>query len=103
MEYQAIFGIDCGVSNGFGVKDPDYVRRTEEISADSPEVAYDKAMVEARRFANDYLSNPETELTAVQLLSLNGPNGFVSFDASKAIVKCSMLEHLLSSINKSNE
>jgi len=44
MEYKAIFGIDCGVSNGFGVKDPDYVRRTEEISADSPEVAYKMAI-----------------------------------------------------------
>src|SRR3989338_5785995 len=99
MEYQAIFGIDCGVSTGFALKDLDYVRRTEEISADSPEMAYDLAMVQARRFANDYLSNPETELTAVQLLSLNGPNGLVvPFDASKAIVKCSMLEHLLSNI-----
>jgi len=36
MEYCATFGIDCRVSLGFGVKYPDYVRREETFSADSP-------------------------------------------------------------------
>jgi len=95
MDYQATFGIDCGVSPGFGVKYPDFVREQKVIPADSPQVAYQKAMDLAGKFANDYLSNPTTDLTTVQLLSLSGPNGDVSFDASKAVVKRSMLEHLL--------
>ena len=95
MEYQATFGIDGGVSPGFGVKYPDYVREQKVILADSPQVAYQNAMNLAGKFADNYLSNPDTCLTTVQLLSLNGPNGTVSFDAFKAIVKRSMLEHLL--------
>lgn len=95
MEYQATFGIDGGVSPGFGVKYPDYIRRTEKISAENPQVAYREAMSIAGKFADDYLSNPETGLTTVQLLSLNGPAGTVSFDASTAVVKRSMLEHFL--------
>ena len=105
MEYQAAFGIDCGVSSGFGVKYPDFVREQKAISADSPQVAYKNAMSLAGKFADDYLSNPETGLTTVQLLSLRGPDGDVSFDASKSVVKRSMLEHLLSlaSESESNE
>ena len=95
MEYKVFFGIDCGVSTGFGVKYPDYVREQEIISADNPQVAYQNAMNLARKFADDYLSNPDKCLTTVQLLSLDGPKGAVSFDASKAVVKRSMLEHLL--------
>lgn len=95
MEYQATFGIDCGVSHGFGVKYPDYDRRIERISADSPQVAYQNAMSLAEKFADDYLSNPDTGLTTVQLLSLNGSDVAVSFDASKAVVKRSTLDHLL--------
>lgn len=96
MEYLAIFGIDCGVSPGFGVKYPDYDRRTEKISADSHEFAYQKAIDIAKKFADDYLSNPETGFTTVQLLSLKGSNENVSFDASEAVVRRSMLEHLSS-------
>ncbi len=101
MEYKATFGIDCGVSSGFGVKYPDYERRTETLSADGPQVAYQNAMSMAGKFADDYLSNPETGLTTVQLLSLRGSDGDVSFDASKAVVKRSMLEHLLSLASES--
>ena len=103
MEYKANFGIDCGVSPGFGVKYPDYVRRTEDFSADNTQTAYQNAMNLAEEFADDYLSNPETDLTTVQLLSLNGPDGLVSFDASKAIVKRSRLEHLLAYASESND
>ena len=95
MKYQATFGIDCGVSPGFGVKYPDYERRTETISADSPQVAYREAMSMAEKFADDYLSNPDNGLTTVQLLSLSDSDRAVSFDASKTVVKRSMLEHLL--------
>jgi len=100
-EYQATFGIDCGVSHGFGVKYPDYVREQAVIPADSPKIAYQNAMSLAKKFADDYLSNPETSLTTVQLLSLNGPDGAVSFDASKSVVKRSVLEHLLASTPES--
>ena len=101
MEYKATFGIDCGVSPGFGVKYPDYERRNEKISADSHQVAYTEAMSIAEKFADDYLSNPNTGLTTVQLLSLNCSDGAVSFDAPKAIVKRSMLEHLLAHASES--
>ena len=95
MEYQATFGINCGVSPGYGVKYPDNVKRTETLSADSPQVAYQNAMSMARKFADDYLSNPENGLTTVQLLSLRSSDGVVPFDVSKSVVKRSMLEHLL--------
>ena len=96
MEYQATFGIDCGVSPGFGVKYPDYVREQAVIHGDSPQVAYQNAMDLATKFADDYLSNPDTSLTTVQLLSLRCSDGYVPFDASKSVVKRSMLEHLSS-------
>jgi len=101
MDYQATFGIDCGVSPGFGVKYPDYEKRTERINADTSQVAYENAMDLARKFADDYLSNPDTGLTIVQLLSLRGSDGEVSFDVSKSVVKRTMLEHLLSSASES--
>jgi hypothetical protein len=100
MEYQATFVIDCGVSPGFGVKYPDNVERTERIVADSPQVAYQNAMDLAGKFADDYLSNPDTGLTTVRLLSLRDPHETFSFDASKAIVKRSMLEHLLAFVSE---
>ena len=101
MEYQATFGIDCGVSPGFGVKYPDYVREEKTFSADSPQVAYQNAISLATKFADDYLSNPDNGLTTVQLLSLRSSDGDVSFDASKAVVKRSMLEHLLATSSES--
>jgi hypothetical protein len=101
MEYQATFGIDCGVSPGFGCKYPDYVREEKTFSADSPQVAYQNAMGLAEKFADDYLSNLETGLTTVQLLSLRSSDGNVSFDTSKSIVKRNMLEHLLALASES--
>ncbi len=95
MEYQATFGIDCGVSSGYGIKCPDNVERTETLLADTPQVAYQNAMSMAGKFADDYLSNPNNGLTTVQLLSLRSSNGDVPFDVSKSVVKRSMLEHLL--------
>ena len=101
MEYQATFGIDGGVSQGFGVTYPDYTKRTETLSADNPQSAHQNAMTMARKFANDYLSNPDTDFTTVQLLSLKGPNGKVSFNVSKSVAKQSTLEHLLALYSKS--
>ncbi|MDD3175350.1 MAG: hypothetical protein PHU51_02640 [Candidatus Nanoarchaeia archaeon] len=101
MEYQATFGIDCGVSPGYGVKYPDNVKRTETLLADSPQDAYQNAMGLAKNFADDYLSNPDNGFTTVQLLSLRGSEGNVSFDASKSVVKRSMLEHLLALASES--
>ena len=53
----------------------------------------------AREFADDYLSNPDNGFTTVQLLSLRGGED-VSFDASKSVVKRSMLEHFVDSVSK---
>ncbi|MBI4440946.1 hypothetical protein HY639_02150 [Candidatus Woesearchaeota archaeon] len=93
MKYDATFGIGCGVSPGFGAKYPDYVTRTETISADNSVTGYQKAMDLANRFADDYLSNPEDDLTTVQLLLLEGPEGTIPIETS--VVKRGMLEHLL--------
>jgi hypothetical protein len=95
MEFEARFHIDCGVSSGYALKSPDNVDRQETIIADGPEAAYKRAMAMATEFAEDYLSNPETGLTTVQLSSLRGPNGNVLFYAPGSIVQCSMLEHIL--------
>ncbi len=93
MEYNARYFIDCGVSSGFGMKDPDNLVRTQKILADNSEDAYKIAMKLAENFADDYLSNPQTGLTTVQLLSLNNQNDQVSFDPSRSIVKRGILEH----------
>ena len=95
-EYRAIYGIDGGVSSGFGQKVPDYIEKSETISAENPQIAYREAMKIAEKFADDHLSNPETGLTSVQVIILTGHDGDVSFDASKAIVNRSTLEHILS-------
>ena len=100
QNYTAVFDIDCGVSSGFGIKYPDRVEKREKFSSKNPEQAYQQAMSMAEKFADDYLSNPETGLTTVQLSVLRSPNKEVSFDISKSIVKRSMLEHLLA-INNS--
>jgi hypothetical protein len=96
MEYQATFGIDCGVSPGYGVKYPDNVERTETFSADSPQVAHQTAMRLAGSFADDYLSSPKDNFTTVKLLTLRNSCADVPFDPSKSVVKRHMLEHLLS-------
>jgi|SRR3989344_1848118 len=102
-EYRAAFLIDCGVSSGFGVKYPDKIERIERVTAESPNVAYQSAMDMAGKFADDYLSNPDTGLTTVRLLSLRDDDvlsgGDVSFDASKSVVKRSMLEHLFALVS----
>ena len=98
MEYEAVFGINCGVSNGFGLKRPDRVSRVERIFADSPELAYQGAMKLASKFAEDYLSDPNTNLTTVRLTSLGGGGETVPFDAEKSVAERSMLQHFLADV-----
>jgi len=95
MEYQVIFGIDGGVSSGLQILNPDYMRKTEKIYGDDSKAAYENAMIMAGKLADNHLINPETGFTTVQLLSLNGPDGAISFEASKAVVKRSRLDHML--------
>ncbi len=95
MEYFATFGINGGVSHGFGIKYPDYFERTENIIADNHEIAFNNAMKYAKKLADDHLSDPETGLTRVRLLNLIGPERKVEFDREKAVVETTMLEHLL--------
>ena len=102
MEYRASYGINCGVSHGFGLKDSDYVELTEQFSEENDNDALRISLIRARKFADDYLSDPETGLTTVRLLSLVGPNGNVSFDSESAVVKRSVLEHLLTLNQKSS-
>jgi len=60
-------------------------------------------MAEAKKFADDYLSDPDTNLTTVRLLSLTDSDfKDISFDSEKAVVKCSMLEHLLAVVPEQN-
>ena len=103
MQYRATFGINCGVSHGFGLKDPDYVTRTEKVSAENPQAAYNEAMIMAAKFADDYLSDPNAQLTTVRLLSLMDGKSKVPFDASAARVKRTMLEHLLSALSQAEK
>ena len=114
MEYKATFGIDCGVSHGFGVKYPDYVNLDEALTANDDISAISAAAKLAITLSRDYLSNPKDNLTKVTLLELydqkrnrmnikevlkqNGYDSIKSFewdDDGKLITKCSMLEHLL--------
>ena len=95
-EYKAVFGIDCGVSHGFGQKYPDSVCETYVFRAHDSDSAYASAMEKAASFADDYMSNPDTGLTKVVLQSLTGPdNESVQFDPEKAFVQRSLVDHLL--------
>ena len=102
MEYKATFGIDCGVSPGFGVKYPDFERRVELFHTETPEDAYRMAMQRADEFAMNYLSNPDTGLTTVRLLSLSSPKENVPFDASEAVASRTTGEHLLALVSGDN-
>ena len=107
MEYMVIFGIDGGISNGFGLKCPNYCERKENIYADSDEKAFEIALGLAINHARYGLSNPETNYTTVKLLTLKdkdnnnlnqkslNKNPEINFEENYAIVRCSMLEHIL--------
>jgi hypothetical protein len=95
MEYKAKYHIRCGVSHGFGVKYPDEDERTERIDSADDAAAVQEAMAVATRFADDYLSDPETGKTTVTLQSLAGPKGDVTLDPEKPVVERTMLQHML--------
>lgn len=95
LDYVANYGIDCGVSPGFGVKYPDYIEMEENFKASDDNDSVEKAMEKANEFADNYLSNPSTGKTTVTLLSLYGSNGNIKFDKNKSIVEKSIFEHLL--------
>lgn len=100
MNYKATFEIDGGVSNGFGLKQPDNTHRTEYISSPNPQDAYIKTMELATDHANNYLSNPETGYTTVKLVSLVGPEGNIPFDPFKSTVRRSMFQHMIAVISE---
>ncbi len=96
MNYEAIFDIDYGIPREFGIKYPEKITRRENIVAENSSTAYWHAMVLAERFASEYLSNPKTGLTIVQLSSLSGPAGeTVSFDLNNSVVKRGAFDRLL--------
>lgn len=95
MKYEAVFGIHCGVSPGYGVKSPDYVELRETLDAKCHSKALMAAMKRANFFADDYLSDPETGLTTVRLLQLRYKGQDISFDSERAVVRRSELEHLI--------
>ncbi|MEK6818424.1 MAG: hypothetical protein AABY10_00655 [Nanoarchaeota archaeon] len=95
MKYRAKFEIDCGVSNGYGLKCPDNVERTESFSEENDQLAYQESMRMAESFSNDYLSNPNTGLTTVKLKSLREKDREVSFNECGSTVQRSMLQHIL--------
>jgi hypothetical protein len=95
MEYRATYGIEGGVSPGFGVKYQDFCNKTRQIVADGPEAAYARAMSVAEELAVDHLTNPENELTIVHLESLVGPQGSVPVDHQQSIVVRTTLDHIL--------
>ena len=106
MKYFVEYGIDHGCSTGLGFKYPSYIEESEEIEAANEFEAMSKAVERARVFAMDYLSNPETEMTTVCLLSLKDFSGNklqqrtlidkIDFNENdNAVIKCSMLEHIL--------
>jgi len=113
LEYRATFGIDCGLSHGFGLKESHYETQEEVVIADDDISAIQKVAGRAIHFSRDYLSNPDTEYTTVTLLKLCGHErdlinqrevltkaGFggvqrFEWDGDKLVTKCHMLEHLL--------
>lgn len=122
MKYIAKFGIDGGVSNGYGLKYPNYCEKEEDFEFEN-EIANDENVfgyvaILAYRLSRNHLSNPETDETKVTLLNLLNEKGeqisqkdffskysginftdgrSISFsvEENKRVFTCSQLEHLL--------
>ncbi|HYD02712.1 MAG TPA: hypothetical protein VEC16_00275 [Alphaproteobacteria bacterium] len=107
-----MLGIDGGISNGFGVKYPDYVERSHKIQAENDYDAIIKAAGYAFLRSRNHLSNPETEYTKVKINSIYSSTGLVNqrsvlesqgkkhiemfeFEDDCLVTKCSDLEHLI--------
>jgi len=113
MNYIAMYGISCGASQGFGIKYPDHIERTESIEADNNLSALIKIAKKAVEFSFEYLSNPDDEATIVtvnhlydknnrllnqrEMLEKEGYTSIRRFDwkDNKLVTSCSTLEHLL--------
>jgi len=107
MEYNAKYGINCGVSSGFGLKDPDYVERTEKVNANSDSEAMVEAYKTAVYFSDEYLSDPDNDLTTVKILRLENDKGKIleqelvnthpkiKFENGIAVAKATRLDHVL--------
>lgn len=120
MNYVVMYGISCGVSQGFGLKYPDYIERTERIDADNNLSALIKIAKKAVEFSFEYLSNPDDDATIVTVNHLYDKNnrllnqkeilkaeGFTSirrfeWKGDKLVTSCSSIEHLLSLNSKKN-
>lgn len=75
MKYQAVFGIDHGVSKGFGIQYPDYIEKISEFEAETPLEAMDIAVRTAYIFGIDYLSNPVKNKTIVEIKNISDSEG----------------------------
>lgn len=94
MKYTARLGINCGISSGYGIKYPDYVEIEEQFAADTFVDAVIQASKLATRFADNYLSDPETDYTTVRLLSFFEEKRELKLD-NEMVVRRSTLDHLL--------
>jgi len=117
QKYIARFGIDGGISQGFGIKYPDYITIDKIIDAKDDLEAVCKAAKEAYKLSRSHLSNPDTDYTTVTMLQLYNDThvlldqkkilekqGYKSISVNKRdfewkentlSISCSMLEHLL--------
>ena len=94
-EYRATFKINGGESNGFGLKSPIEETRTEIILAPDEPQAYVCAIRLAEDFSNNYLSDPNTGLTRVELLALTSGADLVDLGQKERVVSRSWIEHIL--------
>jgi hypothetical protein len=104
--YKATFGIDGGVSQGFGITYPEYSEKDEIIEAKNERDAVMKAYDIAQTYSRKHLSNPNNRMTTVKILSmrdhnknsinlmLNALEG-MDIEHGHITVKCSALEHMI--------
>jgi len=110
--YKVTYGIDGGMSQGFGVKYPDYIEKDIMIQAENNLDAVDKAYEKAVELSRDHLSNPETGMTKVSVHAIYDMDqvrlhigalvdwnkvhdGRILLEDERMVAKCSTLEHIL--------
>ncbi len=118
MAYKVVYDINCGLSHGFGLKEPHHYVKEEEISAEDDRSALHRAAINAIKHSRDHLSSPVDDFTTVILADLYGPEGKINIrkflnemgydgigingqkyfewnEQNQLVTKCHMLEHLL--------
>ena len=88
MKYKAVFDVDGGVSQGFGLKESSYYKEEKEFDFDGKgddKQVIGYAICLGRKISINALSNPNTNLTKVTLIGLYGPNGEI--DQKEFILK----------------